>query len=1028
MIQRLVSFALAQRFMVLVAMLGLAVWGIVSFTNLPIDAYPDLAPPRVQLVSQWPGHAAEEVERLITIPLEVEMNGIPKLEALRSVSLYGLSSITMNFEYDTDPYFARQQVFERMPDAEVPDGVSPGMSPLFSPSGLIYRYVLQSPDRSAEQLKIIQDWVLNRKYRSIQGVADVAGLGGTTMEYQVQIDPRKLFAYGVTVQQITDQLAANNANAGGGFYSQGGQFYYVRGLGQVHSLDDIRNIVVSTHDGVPVYIRDVGQVTLGHAPRLGQFGYMHQPDAVEGVILMRVGEQAQVVLKKVQAMTASLNHSVLPPDVKIVPYYDRMDLIHETTRTVERNLVRGMVLVLVVLGLLLFSVRTALIVAVTIPFSLLFAFICLDWANIPVNLLSLGAIDFGVIVDGAVVMVENIFRELAARHGERFDIGQVIRAAARDVERPIFYSVAVIIAGYLPIYVLTGASGRLFRPMADTMSFALAGSLLCALTLLPVLCAYFLRKHVKEPDVALYKRIEAAYHRWLHVCLRRPGATVAVSALLFAASLGLAPFIGSEFMPHLDEGSLWVRATMPYTISFEEASKLGPQVRRILLGFPQVTTVADELGRDDEGTDPIGFFNDEYFVGLKPYYDAAWHNGPIRTKAQLVDAIQRKLDAFPGVIFNFTQPAEDAVDEASTGLKSSLALKIFGPDLETLEAKADAARKVLTTVPGITGITLVRELGQPSLTITPNREALARYGLNVADVNTLIETAIGGTAASDVIQGERQFGLVVRLQEPFRKNMQAIQSLLIATPDGQHLPLGQFADIKIDKGASFIYREANSRFIGIQFSVTGRDLASAVQEAQRSVAAAVPLPLGYTFDWGGEYKEYLAARSQMKIIIPFTIILILLILFALYGNLKFPLAIMFSVLLSMPVGGLIALKLTGTRFSVSSGFGFIALMGVAVQARVILYSFINKLRLEGQDIRNATHEASLLRLRPIVMTALVACIGLLPAAMSTGIGSDSQKPFAIVIVGGMISTLIMSLFLSPVLYAMVAREGDVLKV
>ena len=1027
MVDRLVSFALSQRFIVVVAMLALAIWGAVSFTKLPIDAYPDLAPPRVQIVTQWPGHAAEEVERLITIPLEVEMNGIPKIDALRSISLYGLSSITMNFQYDTDPYFARQQAFERIPGAEMPEGVAPDVGPLFSPSGLIYRYVLQSPDRSAQDLKTLQDWVLSRKYRSIQGVADLAGLGGTTMQYQVLLNPAKMFSFGVSVQQVVDQLSANNANAGGGFYSQGGQFFYVRGLGLVRDLGDIGNIVVATHNGIPVYIKDIATVTIGHAPRLGQFGYMRQNDAVEGVVLMRTGEQAQQVLKKVEQMTDTLNRTVLPADVKIVPYYDRTDLIHETTRTVERNLVRGMLLVLVVLGLFLFSVRTALIVAVTIPFALLFSFICLDWANIPANLLSIGAIDFGMIVDGAVVMVENIFRELAARHGTRFRVTDVIRGAARDVERPIFYAIAVIIAGYLPIYVLTGPAGRLFRPMADTMSFALAGALLCSLTLLPVLCAYFLRKNIKEPDVPYYRRVESAYDRMLHACLLRPWTTVVVSCAIFAASLLLAPFIGAEFMPHLDEGSLWIRATMPYTISFEEASKLGPQVRSMLLNFPQVTTVANELGRDDEGTDPIGFFNDEYFVGLKPYDDPAW-NGRIRTKEQLVAAIQAKLDAFPGIIFNFTQPAEDAVDEAETGLKSSLAVKIFGSDLPTLEAKAEAARDVLSKVPGITGITLVRELGQPSLVIEPNRERIAQYGLNVADINALIEAGIGGQASTQVIQGEREFDLVVRLQEPFRQNMDAIKNLLVSTPDGQHLPLSQFADIRVDKGASFIYREDNSRFIGIQFSVTGRDLASAVQEARSKVSTAVPLPLGYTYDWGGEYKEYLAARSQMVVIIPLTIVLILLILFALYGNLKFPLIIILSVIVTVPVGGLLALKLTGTHFSVSSGFGFVALMGVAVQTSVILYSFINKLRLEGKSILIATHEASLLRLRPIFMTALVACIGLLPAAISTGIGSDSQKPFAIVIVGGLISRLAISIFLAPVLYALVARDDDVLKV
>ena len=527
--------------------------------------------------------------------------------------------------------------------------------------------------------------MLERHYRSIQGVADDSGFGGTTMQYQVLLDPNKLFAYGITVPQVVQQLSNNNANAGGGFYSQGGQFYYIRGLGLVRDTADIGNIVLQQKGGIPVYVKDVAKVQIGYAPRLGQFGYMKQDEAVEGVILMRVGEQAQVVLRRVEAMTKELNEHVLPPDVKVVPYYDRQSLIEETTKTVEDNLLRGMLLVLVILGVFLFSVRTALIVAVTIPFALMFSFICLDWRHIPANLLSIGAIDFGIIVDGAVVMVENIFRELAARHGdEDYNVIDVIRAAAHDVERPIFYAVAVIIAGYLPIYVLTGPSGRLFQPMADTMSFALLGSLLCALTLLPVLCSYFLRKHIHEPRMVVYEWIRNGYGRMLGWCLRNRLVTVAVILAIFGCSLLLIPLIGGEFMPHLDEGALWVRATTPYTISFEEASKLSPQIRNILLSFPQVTTVANELGRPDDGTDPTGFFNNEFFVGLKPYSDKSW-TGAIHTKPQLIEAVQKKLASFPGIIFNYTQPAEDAVDEAETGLKSALAVKIFGPDLATLE-------------------------------------------------------------------------------------------------------------------------------------------------------------------------------------------------------------------------------------------------------------------------------------------------------------------------------------------------------
>jgi len=1026
MIARVVSFALAQRFLIVMASIALMFCGAWAFSKLPIDAYPDLSPPHVEIVSQWPGHAAEEVERLITIPLEVEMNGIPNLEALRSISLYGLSSVQMNFQYNADPYFVREQAFERVGNATVPQGVTPGMSPLFSPSGLIYRYVLQSPDRTPQDLKTLEDWVLERRYRSIEGVADDSGFGGTQMQYQVILDPNKLFAYGVSVPLVLQQLGANNSNAGGGFYSQGGQFYYIRGLGLVRDLKDIGNIVLAARGGIPVYVRDVARVEIGHAPRLGQFGYMSQDDAVEGVILMRVGEQAQVILKRVEEMTDDLNRHVLPPDVKIVPFYDRSGLIDETTRTVEANLLRGMVLVLIILGLFLFSVRTALIVAATIPFALLFSFICLDWRHIPANLLSIGAIDFGIIVDGAVVMVENIFRELAEREGQEYSVIAVIRAAAHDVERPIFYAIAVIIAGYLPIYALTGPSRRLFEPMADTMAFALLGALVCTLTLLPVLCAFFMR-HVHEPRVRAYEAVRSAYGWLLDICLRFRWATVVVCLGVLAAALALIPSIGAEFMPHLDEGALWVRATTPYTISFEEAAKLSPQIRDILRSFPQVTVVGNELARPDDGTDPTGFFNNEFYVGLKPYRDAAWQ-GSIRSKPDLIEAIHQKLASFPGVIFNYTQPAEDAVDEAETGLKSSLAVKIFGTDLSVLEEKARQVRRAMSQVSGITHIVIVQELGQPSLTIVPDREKIARYGLNVADINTLVEAALGGKAATQVIQGEEQFDLVVRMDEKYRSDQQAIENLLIATPDGQNLPLSQFASVKVENGASFIYRESNSRYIGIQFSVEGRDLASAVGEARRVVARAVKLPIGYQFDWGGEYKEYLAARTQMAVILPLTIVLMMLILFALYGNLKFPVITVLGVLMTFPVGGLLAMKLTGTNFSVSSGLGFVALMGVAVQTSVILYSFINKLRLEGRDIAEATHAASLLRLRPIIMTALVACFGLLPAAMSTGIGSDSQKPFAIVIVGGLISRLLLSVFLSPVLYSLAAKDDDVLQV
>lgn len=1005
----------------------ITVGGILSFERMPVDAYPDLSPPQVEIITQWPGHAAEEVERLVTLPLEIEMNGLPQMEVMRSISLYGLSDIRLTFEESTNDYFARQVVFERLGQATLPTGVTPSMAPLFSPSGLVYRYVLESPDRTPQELKTIEDWVVERAYRSVPGVADDSGFGGTTMQYQVLLDPARIYGYHLTVPQVTAALAANNANAGGGFYSQGGQFYYVRGIGLVRNTADIGNIVVGVNKGVPVRVRDVGDVVIGNAPRLGEFGYEKNDDAVEGVILMLRGEQTQNVLKGVEAKTDELNRQVLPPDVKVHPYYDRSELVNLTKDTVENNLLRGMVLVVLVLIFFLVSIRAAIIVAITIPLSLLFAFIVLHAHDVAANLLSIGAIDFGIIINGTVVMMENIYRELALREGQDYNLNEVILIAAKDVDRPIFYSVAVILAGYLPIYALSGPSGKLFHPMAETMAFALIGGLILTLTLVPVLAWYWFKNGVKEKVNRPYEWMKRQYAKQLDWALARPKTTMVLSTLIFGAALLLVPFIGGEFMPHLDEGALWVRATMPYTISFEEASKIAPQIRSVLMSYPQVTVVTSELGRPDDGTDPTGFFNCEFYVGLKPYNDKVW-SGKISKKDELIASIDKKLTTFPGIIFNYTQPAEDAVDEALTGLKSSLAVKIYGDDLQVLQQKALQVKNALDGVRGFTDLTVVRELGQPSLLIDVDRDKIARYGINVADVEAVISAAVGGQAVTQVIQGEKLFDLVVRMQPQFRSSAHEIGNLLVGTPDGQQIPLSQLADIRQGNGASFIYRENNSRYIGVQYSVEDRDLESAVREGQAAVNKTVQLPQGYRMSWGGEYSQFLEAKSQMYVIGPLATVLIFVILFALYGNFKFPVTIALGVIMTEPVGALVALKLTHTPFSVSSVLGLLALLGVSVETAVILVSYINKLRQDGMDIHTATREASLTRLRPIMMTALVACLGLLPAALSTGIGSDTQKPFAIVIVAGLISRLFIGFFVNPVLYELVARDGDVLQV
>ncbi len=1003
-------------------LIGTGSW---SLNRLPVDAYPDLSPPMVEVITQWPGQAAEEVERLITVPIEVEMNGIPNMTVIRSISLYGLSDVIMSFRNSTDNYFARQQVYQRIADLSLPTGVTPSVAPLFSPSGLIYRYVLQSPDRTPMELKTINDWVVARQFKAVPGVADDSGLGGQTMQYQVLLDPAKIAGAGLSVPVIANALSINNGNAGGGFYSQGGQFYYVRGLGRLHTPEDIGNVVLAVHNGTPILVKDIGHVEIGYAPRLGQFGYQDQDDAVEGVILMRTGEKTQNVLKDVEAKTRELNDRILPKDVKILPFYDRSDLIALTTRTVKDNLFRGMVLVIIVLIFFLYDIRAGLIVATAIPLALLFAFICLDLEHVSANLLSIGAVDFGILVDGAVVMVENIYRQMAARAGKPYNLKQVILDAAAEVDRPIFYAVAVIIAGFLPIYVLSGPSGKLFTPMADTMIFALVGSLAVTLIFLPVLCSWALRRGVRERRNPGFEAIKAVYIKGLDFCLKYPKWTTLAAVALLGGSLLLIPIIGAEFMPQLDEGALWIRATMPYTISFDESKKISPEVRKILRTFPEVTEVASEHGRPDDGTDPTGFFNDEFYVGLKPY--AEW-KGAYRTKAKLIEAINEKLQAFPGIVFNYTQPAEDAVDEAETGLKSSLAVKVFGTDLATLENKGKAIKRVLEKVRGIKDITLVQELGQPSLEVNIDRAKIARYGLNVADVNGLIQAAIGGTAATQVVQGEKQFDLVVRLDERYRDTPEQIGNILVTTADGQQIPLKEFADIHVANGASFIYRESNSRYIGVQFSVEGRDLAGAVDEARQRVKAEVSLPEGYHLDWGGEYTEYTNSRQQLRVILPLTLFIIFLLLFALYSNFKFPLITVVGVLLSAPVGGIVALWLTGTPFSVSSGIGFLALFGVSVQTAVVYISCVNELRGSGVGITQAIRDGAILRLRPIMMTALVAALGLLPAAFATGVGTDSQRPFALVIVSGLFTRLLISVFLMPALYALVARPLDRLEV
>ncbi len=1024
-INRIVAFALEQRMLIVLLAVALAAAGVWAYNVLPMNAYPNLSPPMVDIISQWPGHSAKDVERLITIPTERAMSAIPGLANKRSISLFGLSDVTLTFTDKTDHYFARQRILNRLPGITLPAGVAPSISPMSPPSGLVYRYAVLSTDRSPMDLKTLEDWVIRPAYISIPGVADDSSFGGGNMQYQVLLNPVKIAGLGLSVGQVEASLAANNSNSGGGFYQQGGQFFYVRGIGRVETLQDIGNIVLAVHNGTPVLVKDVAKVQVGTAPRLGEFGYMDINDSVEGVILTLTGAKTEDVLKRVEAKTRELNTEILPRDVKVHPFYDQTTLINETKGVVMHNLTLGLVLVVVVLVFFLYDLRAGLIVAVTVPLALLFAFLCLDIKGASANLLSIGAVDFGILVDGAIFMVENIYRELARRHGTEYSVTAVILSAAAEIDRPLVYAIAVIVASFLPIYFLAGPSGVLFKPMADTMIFALIGSLLVTLTLLPVLCGFFMRKGVRARFNPLYEWFKQRYVGWLQRAMHMPWGVTGGTVLLLILALVMMRGIGAEFMPTLDEGSLWVRATMPYTISFAEASAISPKVRAILRSFPMVTTVSSELGRPDDGTDSTGFYNDEYFVGLKPYSE--WR-GKIRNKPELIAAMNKKLHTLPGIQFNYTQPAEDAVDEAETGLKSSLALKIYGPDLHVLQKEAVAIKAVMAKVPGLTNLTLVHELGQPNLEIKVNRARIARYGLNVDDINNLINAAVGGQVATEVAQGEREFDLVVRLQKRFRDNPVAIGDIPVATPGGQQIPLKELASIKVENGVSFIYRENGSRYIGVQYSVTGRSLSDAVGQAIRQVKRDVKLPQGYTLEWGGEYKDYTASIQQMEVVLPLTVVLIFALLFVLYGNFKFPFITIVGVLLSAPFGATLAMWLTGTPFSVSSDIGFIVLFGVSVLTGVVYISCVNELRLGGMDMAKAAHEAAVLRLRPIVMTAVVAAFGLLPAALAQGVGTDSQRPFALVIVAGMISRLVIGIFIVPVLYKLVARKNDRLQV
>ena len=1039
MIRRLVDFALDNRIIVLVVALVLFGWGAISFHNLPVEAYPDVANNYVQIITQWPGRSAEEVEQQVTVPLEIGMAGIPHMAHLRSTTLAGISSVNLIFDDASTDDWNREKVLERLSQVTMPTGVVPQIGTDWSPVGQIYWYTLRSSDPKYDTmaLKSLQDWTIAKQLRTVPGVVDVSAFGGSTREYQVILDPEKLISYGLTIAQVQQQIANNNVNTGGSFIEQGEQQINVQEIGLFANANDIAQTVLKATNGAALRVSDVAVVQQGPKIRLGQIGKAYRradgkidddDDVVEGIVALQKGANSDETLKGLHEKVAELNEHVLPPGVKIVPFLDRSTLLKLTTSTVLDNLVKGILLVSIILFVFLGNLRGALVVAITIPFALLFASICLDLRHIPANLLSLGALDFGMVVDGAVVMIENIVRHLNKKKIGQSPMEQ-IREAAHEVQRPVFYAIAIIITTYLPIFTLQSVEGRLFQPMAWTVAFALLGALIFSIILAPVLASFVFPRGTTEWEnpvmVWLIKRYRhdatwAVHHKFVPLGIF--AALISLGVFLVASDA-----IGSEFLPHLDEGAIWLRGTLAPSVGPSQSHRVADKTRLVLSSFPEVTQVVSQLGRPDDGTDPTGFFNIEYFIDLKP--KDQWRPVFHENKEELIAAMDREMEKTPGVLWNFSQPISDNVEEAVSGVKGQLSVKIYGDNLKVLEAKGNQVVEVMSKIKGVADLGLFRVIGQPNLNFTVDRDAAARYGINVADIQNAIEGAVGGTiggaGVTQVLDGEARYDVTVRYDPRYRTTPEEIENIRLLAPSGERVSLAQFTHVQLTDGAEQIYREGGSRYVAIKYGVRDRDLGSTVEEAIHKVSKQVSLPPGYKFDWAGEYESQKRSSARLLLVLPVTVLIIFIILYAMFGSFKWALLVIANVSIA-PVGGLLALLVTGTHLSVSSGVGFLALFGVSVQTGIIMLEYINQLRVNGHSVFDAAVEGAVLRLRPIMMTMLVAMLGLLPAALSHGIGSDSQRPFAIVIVGGLLFALTMSIFLLPTLYVWLASPTDVL--
>jgi heavy metal efflux system protein len=1013
------KYALRHRAIVLAITVLFTMAGVNALRHLPVEAYPDVTNVSVQVITLFPGHAAEEVERLVTIPIENQMNGIPKRTSIRSISLFGLSQVTITFEDDANVDFVRTQAAQYLAAVTLPPGAQAGLSPNATPIGEIFRYTLKAPKGFPDvEIKALEDWVVERQFRTVSGVVDVVGFGGPTKQYQVLIDPAKLRSYGVTLKQVFDALANGNQNGGGSYIEHGPELYIIRGLGLIQNLEDIRNIAVDTRNGTPIKIGNLGEVQIGNQLRLGRVGKIipgqpDQDDVVMGVVIMRRGENALEVLKRVRAKVEDINQNYLPTGIKIVPHYDRTDLTERTLHTARKNMMEGISLVLLVLILFLGfgNYRAALIVAAVVPLSLLGAFLLLDLRGIPANLISLGAIDFGIIVDTAVIIVEDVLHKLEQDRERIRRLPEVITEAVQQMGRPILFSKAILLTAFIPLYTLQRVEGKIFRPMALTLTFALVTGTILALTLVPVLASFAFKKKFSTQESWIVHRLVAFYRALLDRALRARTLLLGGAVLVLVIAGIVLANIGSEFLPKLDEGSLWVRGFMPQTISPTDSDRLARQVRQILASFPEVKAVVSQLGRPDDGTDVNGWDIIECAVELKDRSE--WKTAS--TRDGLVDAMNRKLSAIPGMPFQFSQYIEDNVNEAVSGIKAELSIKIYGDDPNKLQSLADQTVDILKRIPGAADVGADQLIGQPQVQITIDRAAIARYGLTVSDVQQIIETALGGSAATQVLEGERTFDLVVKLSPEAVSNLDAIRNIPVFGSNGERLTLGAVTSVDVRAGFARIEREENARRTAVKFSVRGRDLGSLIGEAKQKVVAQVKLPVGYRMEWTGAFENQQRAVRRLEVIVPITLIAIFFLLFVAFDS--GPLA--FLILLVVPfaaVGGLFALPLAGLNLSVSALVGFMALFGIAMLNGVILVERIRELRSRGQALGDAIRNGALSRVRPVVMTALMAALGLLPMALSREVGAETSRPFAVVIIGGLITAMLVTLLLLPLLY------------